>query len=213
MRDAVLTMIQDGTDVDADFSVLSARDLLSRSVDELKELVAQRRNMTEEERKALREETEKEIRAKAEANGIKVENDVEKEIKAEDVTILDGHTSEVFICAWNPAKEMLASGSPDAAWSSLTHELSSVLQACYGASVLSPEVDRQRQLRQQRRQLLAGLASVTSRSVTMHVSTRRALTFCAWRYWARAAAVRREIDEADRLADEAHFAPTGATGQ
>ena len=108
MRDAVLTMIQDGTDVDADFSVLSARDLLSRSVDELKELVAQRRNMTEEERKALREETEKEIRAKAEANGIKVENDVEKEIKAEDVTILDGHTSEVFICAWNPAKEMLS---------------------------------------------------------------------------------------------------------
>ncbi len=113
MRDAVLTMIQDGTDVDADFSVLSTRDLLSRSVDELKELVAQRRNMTEEERKALREETEKEIRAKAEANGIKVENDVEKEIKAEDVTILDGHTSEVFICAWNPAKEMLASGSGD----------------------------------------------------------------------------------------------------
>ena len=51
MRDAVLTMLQDGTDVDADFSVLSARDLLSRSVDELKELVAQRRNMTEEERK------------------------------------------------------------------------------------------------------------------------------------------------------------------
>ena len=76
--------------------MLSAKDLLSLSVDELKELVSARRNMTEEERKALREEEEKEARAKAEANGIKIESDVEREIKSEEVTVLDGHTSEVF---------------------------------------------------------------------------------------------------------------------
>ena len=93
--------------------MLSAKDLLSLSVDELKELVSARRNMTEEERKALREEEEKEARAKAEANGIKIESDIEREIKSEEVTVLDGHTSEVFICAWNPTKQMLASGSGD----------------------------------------------------------------------------------------------------
>ena len=43
--------------------MLSAKDLLSLSVDELKELVSARRNMTEEERKALREEDEKEATA------------------------------------------------------------------------------------------------------------------------------------------------------
>ena len=82
-------------------------------MDELKAIVEKRRNMSEEERKALREEEEREMRAKAEANGIKIENDVEREIKADEVTILDGHTSEVFICAWNPTKQLLASGSGD----------------------------------------------------------------------------------------------------
>ena len=109
----VRSLTQDGTDVDADFSVLSARDLLSHTVDELKAIVAKRRNMTEEERRALREEEEREMRAKAEASGIKIESDVEKEIKPEEVTVLDGHTSEVFICAWNPTKQLLASGSGD----------------------------------------------------------------------------------------------------
>jgi transducin (beta)-like 1 len=93
--------------------VLSSRDLLTSSVEELKELVAKRRNMTDEERKAQREEEEKELRAKAEANGIKIESDVEREITSDEVTILDGHTSEVFICAWNPTKQLLASGSGD----------------------------------------------------------------------------------------------------
>lgn len=101
-------MTQDGTDVDADFSVLNSKDLLTASVDELKELVTKRRNMTEEERAAEREKEEKEMRAKAAANGIKIENGVEKEVKSDDVTILDGHTGEVFICAWNPAKGILS---------------------------------------------------------------------------------------------------------
>ena len=82
-------------------------------MEELKELVTKRRNMTDEERKAQREEEEKELRAKAEADGIKIESDVEREITSDEVTILDGHTSEVFICAWNPTKQLLASGSGD----------------------------------------------------------------------------------------------------
>ena len=35
------------------------------------------------------------------------------EIPAEEVTVLRGHTSEVFICAWNPHSNLLASGSAD----------------------------------------------------------------------------------------------------
>lgn len=39
--------------------------------------------------------------------------DVDVEIPAEKSTILKGHESEVFICAWNPKQDLLASGSGD----------------------------------------------------------------------------------------------------
>lgn len=32
------------------------------------------------------------------------------EIPASKATVLRGHESEVFICAWNPTKDLLASG-------------------------------------------------------------------------------------------------------
>jgi WD40 repeat protein len=35
------------------------------------------------------------------------------EIPASRVTVLRGHESEVFICAWNPVHDLLASGSGD----------------------------------------------------------------------------------------------------
>lgn len=35
------------------------------------------------------------------------------EIPSSRVTVLSGHESEVFICAWNPQKDLLASGSGD----------------------------------------------------------------------------------------------------
>ncbi len=35
------------------------------------------------------------------------------EIPASKATVLRGHESEVFICAWNPATDLLASGSGD----------------------------------------------------------------------------------------------------
>lgn len=36
-----------------------------------------------------------------------------RQISKERVTVLSGHASEVFICAWNPRRDMLASGSGD----------------------------------------------------------------------------------------------------
>ena len=35
------------------------------------------------------------------------------EIPNSRVTVLSGHESEVFICAWNPVQDLLASGSGD----------------------------------------------------------------------------------------------------
>jgi transducin (beta)-like 1 len=32
------------------------------------------------------------------------------EISSADVTVLEGHSSEVFACAWSPAGSLLASG-------------------------------------------------------------------------------------------------------
>lgn len=36
-----------------------------------------------------------------------------REIPSSDVTVLEGHTSEVFTCAWSPAGSLVASGSGD----------------------------------------------------------------------------------------------------
>lgn len=40
-----------------------------------------------------------------------MEMDVDVEIPASKATVLRGHESEVFICAWNPVSDLLASGS------------------------------------------------------------------------------------------------------
>jgi len=39
-----------------------------------------------------------------------MEVDSNMEIPASKVSILRGHESEVFICAWNPTNDLLASG-------------------------------------------------------------------------------------------------------
>ena len=42
-----------------------------------------------------------------------MEIDTDIEIPASKATVLKGHESEVFICAWNPSRDLLASGSGD----------------------------------------------------------------------------------------------------
>ena len=53
-------------DIDANFSVLTARDLLSKPVDALKALVKSRREMSAEERKRAIEEEENALKRKLE---------------------------------------------------------------------------------------------------------------------------------------------------
>ena len=126
---------QDGTDVDSNFSMLTSQELLSKPVDELKAIVKEKRVMGDKEKAqerketAQREKAEKKAEKKggnANANGNggagngpePMDEDGGEEaagrvIASEDVTVLDGHTSEVFICAWSPASNQLASGSGD----------------------------------------------------------------------------------------------------
>jgi len=121
----------DGTDVDGDFSVLSASDLLTKEVGELKQDVAARR---EQLARARAKERERIAKQRAEERGAGREGGgggggggggeaepmdedaggaTASEVPAGEVTVLDGHQSEVFICAWSPSADMLASGSGD----------------------------------------------------------------------------------------------------
>ena len=116
---------QDGTDVDGNFSMLNSSDLLSKPVEELKNIVKEKRKSGDDEdrdKEKARVKREKlEADEEANANGaapMDADDDVAdgaaEAIDDEDVTRLEGHTGEVFICAWSPATSQLASGSGDA---------------------------------------------------------------------------------------------------
>ena len=84
------------------------------------EVVAHRQNMHNQQKQATKTEP-------AETNGEEqappapptttapesMEVDTSIEIPASKSTVLRGHESEVFICAWNPSMDLLASGSGD----------------------------------------------------------------------------------------------------
>ena len=44
------------------------------------------------------------------------------EIPVEKARVLKGHDSEVFICAWNPKQDLLASGSGDSTARNVTYQ-------------------------------------------------------------------------------------------
>jgi len=110
---------EDGTDVDGNFSMLNSSDLLSKPVEELKNIVKEKRKSgSDKDREQARVKREK-LEAET-ANGGATPMDADDAdvgadaIDDEDVTRLEGHEGEVFICAWSPATSQLASGSGDA---------------------------------------------------------------------------------------------------
>ncbi|KAI7726008.1 hypothetical protein M8C21_006510 [Ambrosia artemisiifolia] len=95
------------------------REKLEREKDKVKQKEKEKKN--EDLDDAHREEDK--IRVKQEENvttegpeAMEVDNNqtsLSSLIPSSDVTVLEGHTSEVFVCAWSPTGSLLASGSGD----------------------------------------------------------------------------------------------------
>ena len=84
--------------MEGDFAALSAKELVTKSVEELRSLIQERREKREQERA----EREERLAQGAEAGP--------REIPDSKVHILQGHGAEVFSCCWNPTANFLASG-------------------------------------------------------------------------------------------------------
>ena len=105
--------------------MLTSSDLLTKPVEDLKTIVKTKRNMSDAEREGARiaeEKIEKEKIKREDGAGASDAMDVDdatggddvQNTPSDEVTVLEGHTSEVFICAWSPSSEQLASGGGDA---------------------------------------------------------------------------------------------------
>lgn len=92
--------------MDGDFAPLTAQELLTQDADELRRRVADKREEAERAREAEARAADGDVSAAA----MEMDGAGPQEIPASKVSSLEGHTSEVFICAWSPDSEMLASG-------------------------------------------------------------------------------------------------------
>ena len=110
---------QDTDELESDFSLLSARDLITKDMDQLKATVKEKREAAEKQKEKELQKAKKEKEGKGGAKGkggpAPMEEDGEPnlEIQKSKVSILKGHTSEVFICSWSPTAPKIASGSGD----------------------------------------------------------------------------------------------------
>lgn len=84
------------------------------------EVVALKQNMQNAQKQAIKTEPAAETNGEESTGTTTVpatpdnmEVDSSIEIPASKATVLRGHESEVFICAWNPSTDLLASGSGD----------------------------------------------------------------------------------------------------
>nr|CAD1819467.1 unnamed protein product [Ananas comosus var. bracteatus] len=152
-------------DVDEEFSLLQPLDLITKDVNELQEIIRERKRKKyqheqdkdkekdrertlggekekerhdrdqerdkekmekdkeqEKDREKDKQHGERKDKARLDENGAggpeptdaaPSSHPVTSEISSSDVTILEGHCSEVFACAWSPAGSLLASGSGD----------------------------------------------------------------------------------------------------
>ncbi|KAK5646691.1 hypothetical protein RI129_005155 [Pyrocoelia pectoralis] len=85
------------------------------------DIVATRQNQQNQQKQAIKseitdtngEESSEVVVAVVSTPSENMEVDISIEIPSSKATVLRGHESEVFICAWNPTTDLLASGSGD----------------------------------------------------------------------------------------------------
>ncbi|XP_019643953.1 PREDICTED: F-box-like/WD repeat-containing protein TBL1XR1 isoform X1 [Branchiostoma belcheri] len=129
---ALISIIQKGLQyVEAEISINEDGTILdNRGIEALSLIDAVMPDVVQSRSQALREKIAAEkvanaAKAEAQINGEDTTNNVDTnhvdamevdgtmEIPPSKATVLRGHESEVFICAWNPTSDMLASGSGD----------------------------------------------------------------------------------------------------
>lgn len=97
----------------SDFKMLTPQELLTRDIDELRALVRERKEQTAEKQRD-KERVKREEKVVADYKGQPTPMDSDKlPLEITKVVTLQGHESEVFICAWSPTEPLLASGSGD----------------------------------------------------------------------------------------------------
>ncbi|CAD7697533.1 unnamed protein product [Ostreobium quekettii] len=96
-------LTQDGNNMDGEFSFLESKDLITKSIEELRETVREQRDSTRREK----DEKDENVPTAME------EDKPEMEVSPGQVTTLKGHSAEVYVCAWSPTDCLLASGSGD----------------------------------------------------------------------------------------------------
>ncbi|KAK9830274.1 hypothetical protein WJX72_010750 [[Myrmecia] bisecta] len=96
---------EENTGVNGEFAALSAHDMITKDLDELKRAVQERKERAEQVKAEQDQQRGPAPAASREA--------APQEIPASQVVTLEGHQSEVFICAWSPTAPLLASGSGD----------------------------------------------------------------------------------------------------
>ncbi|KAI3722635.1 hypothetical protein L2E82_33677 [Cichorium intybus] len=130
------------TDVDDDFSFIQPWDLLTKNVNQLRQMVKEKKKNKQKQKEIEEKENDvKDNPRKKKLRKLIIDDEEEKKeeeneqnistgpkpmdistpsipktrvrIPKPDVMILKGHTSEVITCAWNPSGSLLASGSGD----------------------------------------------------------------------------------------------------
>jgi len=113
---ALLSIIQKGLQyTEAEISI--AEDGTERNIENISLIDAVLPEVIEQRKlnlgKSAQLKTEAGTNGEEANNGELMEVDSSIEIPASKVSVLRGHESEVFICAWNPTNDLLASGSGD----------------------------------------------------------------------------------------------------
>lgn len=98
---------QDGTEMEGEYSFLNSKDLITKDVEELRRTVKKRRENGRRDKDERDENYPDRTPMEEDNNEERVDN---TEISSSQVTTLRGHSSEVFICAWSPVGNVLASG-------------------------------------------------------------------------------------------------------